>query len=120
MTGVNLLEWLDISPEELSFAERFSKLQSVVGYLSSFNEDTQRFLVNKATRGKQVDKLEHMFQYTLLLRRKSEYEQVAEDIKREESVVAFDPIKMEEITLRKKELDSEIQKTLEELYFFER
>jgi hypothetical protein len=120
ITGVNLLDWLSISPEELSIPQRFSKLQGIIGFLKSFPEDTQRFLVNKATRGKQVDKLDHMFEYTNLLTKKSEHEQELKMIEQEKSVVAFDQVRMDELQLRESEVKKNLDQTLEEVYLYER
>lgn len=70
ITGVNLMDWLGVSIDELHSPQRFGRLQSVIGYLKQFPEDAQRFIIQKSTRGKMVDKLDHVFEYTNLLKQK--------------------------------------------------
>jgi hypothetical protein len=120
LTGVNLLEWLDVAPEELAFPQRFSKLQAVIEFLNPFPEDTQRFLINKATLGKQVDKLEHMFEYTALLQRKYGYEQSLKKIEHEKSVLGFDPSLMDEVQLREDGVKKDLDLLLAEIRLYEK
>ena len=71
-TGLVLLENLGVRPDELVDPRRFQQMKDVIDYLKQFPEDTQRFFINKATLGKNVDKLQHMYEYTDLLKRKGE------------------------------------------------
>ena len=70
ITGVKLMDWLGVTAEELQVPQRFHRLQDIVQFLKQFPEDTQRFLISKSTRGKLVDKLDHFFEYTSLLKEK--------------------------------------------------
>ena len=85
--GTELLDTLGLSTDDIQIPQRFSKFQSVIHFLKQFPEDTQRFLINKATRGKTVDKLEHFYDYTNLLREKAEYEKVLDRLEKDFSVI---------------------------------
>ena len=102
ITGVEIMDQLSIVPDELQSPRRFAQLKEVINYLKQFPQDTQRFLINKATRGKLVDKLQHLHEYTHLLTRKSFYEQELEKLSKERSAVeqAGDPILLKDIATR--------------------
>lgn len=86
VTGTLLMESLGLSPDELKSPERFHKLKATIEFLKDYSEDTQRFLINKATRGKLVDKLDHMFGYTNILKEKVAREKVLAEIEKEIAV----------------------------------
>jgi hypothetical protein len=70
IVGVKFLDLLGLSNGDLQIPGRFSRFQDVISYMKKFPEDTQRFLVTKATRGKMVDKLNHVWEYVNLLKEK--------------------------------------------------
>lgn len=74
ITTVKILDWLGLDIAELSIPSRFAKLEYVLDFLSQFPEDTQRFLITKSTRGKAVDKLDHVFEYSHLVTSKMNLE----------------------------------------------
>lgn len=82
-----ILDWLSLDISEISIPARFAKLQYVMGFLAKFPEDTQRFLVNKATRGKLVDKLDHLFEYSHLIEEKTENQNNLNDLDKELELV---------------------------------
>ena len=84
-----MLDMFGLSVEELNIPQVFTKLQSVIGYLSQFPEDTQRFLINKATRGKMIDKLGHMFEYSMILKEKEANEKLLEQKTKEISALGM-------------------------------
>jgi len=88
--GSQLIEWLNLSIDEINIPSRFSKLQNVIDYLKQFPDDTQRFIVNKATRGKMVDKLDHLNEYTHLLQKRESVNSELEKIKSERSAIGTD------------------------------
>ncbi len=87
VTGVSVMEMLGVSTDELSIPQRFSRLKEVINYFKQFPEDTQRFLIRKATAGKLVDKLDHLYEYTHLLQRKSHYEETLKGLDKERSAI---------------------------------
>jgi hypothetical protein len=90
VTGVELMDWLGISTFDLSDPQRFSKLSSVIEYLKDFPTDTQRYLVKRAVNNKNVDKLQHVWEYTGLLKNKRAVEEALEKIKVEGSALGSD------------------------------
>jgi len=72
--GLNLLEQLNVNIEELAIPRRFQQLKTLVEMFRNVPADYQRFVINKATRGKNVDKLQHMYEYMHLLKSKGELE----------------------------------------------
>lgn len=90
VTGVEMMEWLGVSPVDLSDPLRFSRLHEIINYFKQFPEDTQRYLVRKAVNGKNVDRLQHVWEYTSLLKKKDAAEKGIEKIKSEASAVGDD------------------------------
>lgn len=121
IVATNLMNLLGLYPDDLSDPQRFARFQVVIDYLKQFPEDTQRFLITKATRGKLVDKLDHVFEYTNLLKEKYAQEQTLEDMKKELSVLeaTHDP-KFFILSQQKEEMESQIGRTLEEISCYER
>lgn len=117
--ATEMLESLGISVHELNIPSVFIKLQSVVDYLKNFPEDTQRFLINKATRGKTIDKLSHMFEYTMILKEKEFNEKELEKTSKEISAVGFNDVpKMNELSEKKNQINTKLTSLHEELEVF--
>lgn len=110
ITGVSLMNMLGIGLDELSDPRRFAQLEQVIAFLKQFPDDTQRFLVSKATAGKQVDKLSHMFEYTNLLKNKEGQEKVIDGIIKEKSA-----LEMSNDTFRIQEVASQEEAALQTL-----
>ena len=87
VVGTELMDWLGVSAIDLGDPQRFSKFQSVIGYFKQFPVDTQRFIIRKAVNGKNVDKLQHIWEYSELLKNKKAVEESLEKIKVEASAV---------------------------------
>lgn len=85
--GVQLIDQLDINTAELASPQRFTRLKEIIEYFKQFPEDTQRFLINKAVRGKQVDKLNHVYEYTTILKEKGKFESMLSKIEAEKSAL---------------------------------
>lgn len=117
--AVTLMENLDLTAEHLNDPYVFNKLQTVIDFLKDYPEDTQRFLLRKATFGKQ-DKLKVFHEYTHLLKEKKYREEVAEKLKTEKSAVEAtnDPFKIAEIDVKEKENLSKIQSLREEIEIY--
>jgi hypothetical protein len=120
IVATNLMDLLGLYPNDFYDPQRFSRFQVVVDYLKQFPDDTQRFIITKATRGKLVDKLDHVFEYTNLLKQKFAQEEALENIKKEISVLEAtgDP-KIEMTRLQEEEMDRQIERTLEEIKIYE-
>ena len=114
--AVDLLDNLGVSIEEIAYPQVFSKIQYIVDFLNQYPEDTQRFLIKKATINKQ-DKLKCMFEYSQLLREKEYYEKVANDIEKEKSAVEFSDNfdKTREVAERENENNNKINSLKEEI-----
>jgi hypothetical protein len=90
VSGVNLMEWLGISPIDLSDTARFLKFKDVIDYFKQFPPDTQRYLIKRAVNNKNVDKLNHVFEYSELLKNKRAVEEALEKLKVEGSALGPD------------------------------
>lgn len=120
IVATSLMNLLGLYPDDLADPQRFSRFQEVVKYLKQYPEDTQRFLITKATRGKLVDKLDHVFEYTNLLKQKFAQEQTLETMKEELSMLeaTHDP-RFFTINEQKEEMENQIGRTLEEIRIYE-
>lgn len=122
VTGVRLMDVLNVSPHELALPQRFSRLSTIIDYLKLFSEDTQRFLINKATRGKPIDKLDHMFEYVDLLKQKTHYDQVLEDAKAKVSALEMsgDSSELSQAQVDKEVAEQSLRAICEEIILYER
>ncbi len=119
--AVTMMDLLGITPDDFINPTRFARFQVVVDYLKQFPDDTQRFLITKATRGKMVDRLDHIFEYTNLLKQKFAQEETLDSIKKELSVLEAtgDP-KIELTRHQKDEMDRQIDLITQEISIYER
>ncbi len=122
ITGVKVLNLLDISTDELQIPQRFSKLQDIIKFLSQYSEDTQRFLINKATRGKQLDKQQHFHEYMQLLQKKAVVNDVLDHVLDEKDIIEAtgDATKLQELANREVELRMQSDNLAEEINLYER
>jgi hypothetical protein len=120
--GTQLLGWLNLSLEDLAIPSRFTKLQGCIDYLKQFPDDTQRFLINKATRGKAVDKLDHLYEYTNLLKEKTSIEANLKANASELSVISGsqDMMKISELTSKVDSLQTNLRHINEEITIYEK
>lgn len=86
--AVTIMENLDLSTDDINIPQNFAKLQHVINFLKDYSEDAQRFIIRKATFGKQ-NKLKCMDEYCDLLKEKSSLESNLEKIKKEQSAVGI-------------------------------
>jgi hypothetical protein len=114
------MELLDLSPSDFVNPVRFARFQSVATYLKQFPEDTQRFLITKSTRGKVVDRLDHVFEYTNLLKQKFAQEKTLERLKEELSAMEAIGDPQSHLTqAQSEEMDAQLNRTLEEIQIYE-
>lgn len=122
VTGSLLMEVLGVTTAELQIPRRFEQLKAVINYLKDFPEDTQRYLINKATRGKMVDKLEHMAEYTNLLKQRTFNQDILKKIDDERSATAgnSEPTIEREIAQRALDVRATIGKLSDEISLYEK
>lgn len=122
LDGTRMMDMLGIHMSELNIPQRFFKLHEIIKYIRQFPEDTQRFLVNKAVRNKNVNKLDHMFEYMHILKEKESYETQLRDIEKELSI--FDPAidfhKVAELQLAENSIKESLQNLDSEKAIYER
>jgi len=101
ISAISIMESLDLSTEDLSFPQNFVKLKHVIDFLKDYSEDTQRFLIRKATLNKQ-NKLKCMDEYCDLLSKIKDNDSILGKIKDELEVVLIsnDEDKIKEVKLR--------------------
>jgi hypothetical protein len=78
--ATKIMRWLDIEPEEFQMSIRFDRFKEILSYMSKYEEPEIRFLIHKATTGKTVDKLTHMWEYTKIREQKESLEGDRDDI----------------------------------------
>lgn len=122
ISGVQLMATLGMSNDDLIIPQRFQKFQEILSFFSKFSEDTQRFLVSKATRGKMVDKLDHIFEYTQLLKQKEGYESELRNLGMENSAVEMhgDSMLMSELSHRAMDIRQRLSNVREEIDIYEK
>lgn len=122
LVASEMLGMFDLTVDDLNIPETFTKLQSVINYINKFPEDTQRFLINKATRGKNVDKLDHMFRYTLILKDKEINEKLLDNTSKEISAISNggDIKKVTELQTKKSVIETNIKLLNEEMEIFQK
>lgn len=122
ITGVKLMDWLGVTAEELQVPQRFHRLQDIVQFLKQFPEDTQRFLISKSTRGKLVDKLDHFFEYTSLLKEKQAKEALLQNLDKERSAVEMsgDEILKRDVAQRSLQVSESLAKVKAEIEIYEK
>jgi hypothetical protein len=74
VVGTRLMELLGLSKDDLADGKRWNQFKDTIEFFSRFPEDDQRFMVSKVAKGKIVDKLQHMWEYSQLFSRKLEVE----------------------------------------------
>lgn len=122
ISGVNLMEWLGVSSFDLGDPVRFTKFKDIIGYMKQFPVDTQRYLVRRAVNNKNVDKLNHVFEYTELLKNKKAIEEALERISAEASALGPDSDPVLRIANGHKELEAKhaLDSVAKELYLYEK
>lgn len=120
MNAVMLMETLGVGMDELVSPQRMAKLQAVIDFFKQFPEDTQRFMINKAVRGKTVDKLDHMFEYVHLLEDKMNNESLLDGIIKEKSMIdgSNDVFRMQEVAQRESEVLNKIDLLKQEIEIY--
>jgi len=116
LLAIKMMESLDLSIEDIQNPFTFRRLQTVIDHLKGYSEDTQRFLIRKATLGKQ-DKLKCMDEYCDLLKEKKFNEDKKEQIKKEKSAIELskDELKISEIKQKEQEINRRIAFISEEI-----
>lgn len=122
LTGVELMDWLNISQIDLNDPSRFARLHQVIDYFKQFPKDTQRFLIVRATNGKNVDKLNHVWEYSQLLGRRKSMEDMLTSIEKERSVLGLtpDPLILASVDKRSLETRENIAKINVEAAIYEK
>ena len=122
ITGTRLLDLLDISMDDLRIPQTFSKVQDIINFLAPLSEDTQRFMIQRATAGKMVDKVKHFHEYIQLVQKNSSLQEQYEALNAERRLVEgmTTPEETELFESKKQGLEKNIQDVLEEMGIYER
>jgi len=70
---------LGLSADELQFGDRFMKFKDVIEYLK--DQPNYSYIIRKLTTGKQVDALQHLWEWTQLSKARERYEKELSDKK---------------------------------------
>lgn len=122
VTGVELMDWLGLSPIDFGDPARFGRFQSIIDYMKQFSTDTQRFLIRKVVNGKNVDKLSYMWEYTELLKNKKAAEEAIEKTKAEASALnaGSDPALSVSFAARETEVRTALNAIIGEMAIYEK
>lgn len=85
--GTEFMDILGLSPMDIADPQRFSRFRSVLDFFKQFPADTSRFMIRKVTNGKNVDKLQYVWEYAELLRQKAQAEKTIERVRTEASAM---------------------------------
>jgi len=105
VTATELMDWLGLSTLDIGDPKRFHLFNDVIGYFKQFPVDTQRYLIKRATRDKNVDKLQHVWEYSQLLQKRTSAEQEMEKVRVEQSALGTDADPTIRISQAQKELE---------------
>lgn len=119
LRAVDLMESLDISVDHLGDPYIISKLESIIKFMKNYDDDSQRFLIKKATFGKQ-DKLKVMTEYIRLIDQKNFFEKSAKEIEIEKSNLkdSDDLLKVREIQEREAKNNAKLSLLKEEIELY--
>jgi hypothetical protein len=79
ITITDILMALGLNPDELQFGDRFMKFKDVMEYLK--DQPNYSYIIRKLTTGKQVDALQHLWEWTQLSKSRDRYEKELQDKK---------------------------------------
>lgn len=125
ITATQLMDWLSLSTADIQDPKRFHELRATADYLKQFPLDTQRFLIQRATNGKMVDKLKQMFEYTQLLKNRDAIKSNLEKIQSEKQALSpwngeIDPILLASNAHQELALSQHLGSIKEELSIYEK
>lgn len=122
IVGTEMLDLLGLSSVDLQLPQRFIRLQSVISYFKDLPEDTRRFLVTKATRGKVVNRLDHVFEYVNLLKvkafRQQESDENTSQLQKFNAIGDFQNASIAEI--KETQIKESLGRVDEEIYLYEK
>lgn len=70
MKATEIMELLGVNPNDLIDPSRFKRFQDTARYLSQF--ENYPYMIKKLTIGKNVDKLNHLWEWTALAKQRQE------------------------------------------------
>lgn len=84
MTGTEIMGLAGINSSDLVDPVRFQRFKDILDYIKTVPKEHRSYTISKAIAGKNVDKLDHLWGYTELSKRKSsklkELKQLDEEI----------------------------------------
>jgi len=70
ITGSEIMGILGLSTDDFGLAQNYAKFKDIVGFMKGFSD--YRYVLNKITRGKMVDKLDHAWNYVAIAKEKEQ------------------------------------------------
>lgn len=121
ITATSLMRRLNISSDELTLPEVFSRFQEVAKYFSAF--ENADYVISKVTWRKTDDPLQKLYEFVGIQKKKAFVEEQLDKIESEINLVSNVPdneLKMLELSQRKEELNVELLQTINESKLYER
>ena len=86
ITGTELMELLSLTPDDFMSPQRFEKFKNVIKYIQNV-PDKEYFLKKITMKGLGDDKLQKVWEYCELAKKKEEIEKMKSDLDAEKNVV---------------------------------
>ena len=118
--GTEIMSLLDLGIDDISIPTNFSKFKEILSFVKTF--DNYRYVIQKITRGKNVDKLSHCFDYVNLMKQRDDmkikYDDTAKHIDNLSKI--GDENEKRAVTQRFIDMKKTINSLEEEMYLFEK
>lgn len=118
--GTEIMQLLDLGMDDLSVPQNFSKFKDILSFVKTF--DNYRYVIQKITRGKNIDKLAHCYEYINLMKQRDDiltkYEDMSKHIDNLSKIGSEDEKKA--VTQRFVDLKNTIDSLESEMYLFEK
>ena len=83
LLGVEVMSKVGIHPSHLKDGYTFNKVKDIMQYMSTVPPQDRSYFLNKITAGKNVDKLDHVWGYIELNKKRAELEKGISKLKEE-------------------------------------
>lgn len=83
LTGSEVMMRVGVSPSDLRSPQTFEKVKDIMQFMKTVPQGDRSYFLNKITAGKAVNKLDHVWGYVELSKKRSEAEKTLNQLKEE-------------------------------------
>lgn len=80
ITGSEIMGILGLSTDDFGLAQNYEKFKDIVQFMKGYSD--YRYVLNKITRGKMVDKLDHAWNYVSIVKEKNHKKEKISELER--------------------------------------